>query len=69
MALLETKYNINLILSDSEIPKKLVKEINFCIENKITYMYVIGESEYFDNKVILKDLKNKTQELINFLEE
>lgn len=66
MSLLETKYNIKIILSDNEISKKLVKEINYCIENKIRYMYVIGESEYLDNKVILKDLKNKTQELINF---
>ena len=65
MAFLENKLNIKIMLSDKEDTKRLVKEINYCIENKIRYMFVIGESEYSQNKVILKDLQNTTQETIN----
>ena len=67
MAFLENKLNIKIMLSDAENTKRLVKEINYCIENKIRYMFVIGESEYLDNKVILKDLQNSTQLTIDLL--
>lgn len=67
MAFLENKLNIKIMLSDTENTKRLVKEINYCIENKIRYMFVIGESEYLDNKVILKDLQNSTQMTIDLL--
>lgn len=64
MNILENRNEMDLIISDIENPKKLIKEINYCIENKIRYMYVIGENEYKENKIILKDLKVKTQEII-----
>ena len=67
MAFLENKLNIKIMLSDGENTKKLVKEINWCIENKIRYMFVIGENEYLQNKVILKDLQNETQEIIDLI--
>lgn len=65
MSILERKFGKDLIVSDTETPKKIIKEINYCIENKIRYMYVIGENEYKENKIIVKDLLTKTQELIS----
>ena len=56
---------VGILLSDNENSKKLVKEINYCIENKIKFMFVIGENEYANNKIILKNLENKTQEIID----
>ena len=35
------------------------------MENKIRYMFIIGETEYANNKIILKDLKNSTETLID----
>ena len=65
MSILEQKLDKQLIISDFENNKKLVKEINYCIDNKIRYMFVIAENEYKDNKIIFKDLKSKTQETID----
>ena len=65
MAFLENKFDVKILLSDNENSKKLVKEINYCIENKIKFMFVIGENEYANNKIILKNLENKTQEIID----
>ena len=65
MSILEKKFDKQLIISDFENNKKLIKEINYCIDNKIRYMFVIAENEYKDNKIILKDLKSKTQETID----
>lgn len=64
MNILENRNEMDLIISDIENQKKLIKEINYCIDNKIRYMYVIVENEIKDNKIILKDLKAKTQEII-----
>jgi histidyl-tRNA synthetase len=67
MAFLENKLNIKIMLSDGENTKKLIKEINYCIGNKIRYMFVIGENEYASNKVILKDLQKETQEMVDLM--
>ncbi len=65
LSFLETKLNIKIMLDSSIKTKKFIKELNYCIENKIRYIFVIAENEYMQNKIILKDLKNKTQELLD----
>jgi histidyl-tRNA synthetase len=67
MKFLEEKFNIKIILSDCATNRKFIKEINHCIENKIKYMFVIGESEYSNNKIILKNLEKQTQEIIDLI--
>lgn len=62
---LENKFNQKIIISDEIQDKKLIKVITYCITNNIKYLYVIGEDELKQNKVIIKDLENNTQDLIN----
>ncbi len=45
--------------------KKLIKTIIWCVKNNIKYLFVIGPNELKQNKVILKDLENSTQELVD----
>jgi len=61
---LENKFKRRIMISDEETDKKLIKIITHCITNNIKYLYIIGPDELKENKVILKDLENKTQELI-----
>ena len=62
---LEKKINQSIILSSEPVEKKLVKTITYCIQNYIKYLYVIAPNELVQNKIILKDLENSTQELID----
>jgi histidyl-tRNA synthetase len=62
---LEDKFNQKIIISDECQDKKLIKVITYCITNNIKYLYIIGEDELKQNKVIIKDLENNTQNLIN----
>ena len=59
------KLDRQIIISDMSKSKKLIKEINYCIEHKIRYMYIIGENELINNKIIFKDLYLQQQQLIN----
>ena len=59
------KLDRQIIISDMSKSKKLIKEINYCIEHKIRYMYNIGENELINNKIIFKDLYLQQQQLIN----
>lgn len=59
----EKKMNIKMMVNTKE--KKLVKTINYCLQNKIRYLVIIAENELKDNKVIVKDLKNNTQSLFS----
>lgn len=59
---LESKFNTNILISNE---KKLVKTITWCIQNYIKYLFIIAPDELKQNKVILKDLENKTQHLID----
>jgi histidyl-tRNA synthetase len=59
---LELKLNSNIIISTD---KKLIKTITWCIQNYIKYLLIIAPDELKQGKVILKDLENKTQELID----
>lgn len=56
--------NKSVLYSFENDDKKLVKVINECIENKTRYMIILSENELKDNKYILKDLENKTQEVL-----
>jgi len=60
---LEDKFNQKIIISDECEDKKLIKVITYCITNNIRYLYIIGEDELKENKVIIKDLENNTQDL------
>jgi len=62
---LENKFNQKIIISDEIQDKKLIKVITYCITNNIKYLYVIGEDELKQNKIIIKDLENNTQDMIN----
>lgn len=62
---LEDKFSQKIIISDECQDKKLIKVITYCITNNIKYLYVIGEDELKQNKVIIKDLENNTQNLID----
>lgn len=44
--------------------KKLGKQITECIKNYERYLVIIGEDEIKTNKIILKDLKENTQETV-----
>ncbi len=62
---LEDKLGINIMISDNNVDKKLVKVITECINKKIRYLFIIAKNEYQNNKIILKDLKLKTSSEID----
>jgi histidyl-tRNA synthetase len=62
---LEKKINQSICLNADTKEKKLVKTITYCIQNYIKYLFVIAPDELAQNKIILKDLENSTQELID----
>jgi histidyl-tRNA synthetase len=63
--LFEKKFNRQIMISDEETDKKLVKVITFCVTHGIKYLYVLAPNELQEECVILKDLENKTQILID----
>jgi histidyl-tRNA synthetase len=63
--LFEQKFNQQIIISDEEADKKLIKVITYCITNGIKYLYVLAPDELKNQCVILKNLETKTQFLIN----
>jgi histidyl-tRNA synthetase len=62
---LEKKINQSVCLSTELKEKKLIKTITYCVQNYIKYLFMIGPDELKQNKVILKDLENSTQELVD----
>lgn len=55
---------------DSNIKdKKLVKVIQYCLNNGIKYLLILAPNELADNKVIIKDLELSTQSIINLNED
>ncbi len=62
--IIEDKLKVNLIFSPEESNRKLVKVINDCISDKIRYLIILASRELEEGKIIIKDLKNKTQEFI-----
>lgn len=63
--LLENKFEQKIIISDESKDKILKKVITYCVTNYIKYLYIIGEDELKQNKVILKDLEKNIQEIID----
>jgi histidyl-tRNA synthetase len=63
--LFEKKFNRQIIVSDEENDKKLIKVITYCVMHGIKYLYVLAPDELRKQCVILKDLENKTQILID----
>lgn len=63
-AKLEKKYATNIMLNSEITEKKLIKTINWCIQNSIKYLFIIAPDELKQNKIILKNLEQNYQELI-----
>lgn len=61
---LETKFNINIMISSEHDEKKLVKTITSCVQKYIKYLFVVAPDELEKGQIILKDLENSTQELV-----
>jgi histidyl-tRNA synthetase len=61
---LEKKFGFPIQINSDIKEKKLIKTINWCIQNYIKYLFIIGPDELKLNKVILKDLEKSSQELI-----
>ena len=62
---LEKKINQPIqISSEMKEEKKLIKTITWCVQNYVRWLFVIAPDELAQNKIILKDLENSTQELI-----
>ena len=45
--------------------KPIKKQFKFASDNKIPYVIIIGETEYNNKVVTLKDINNKTQKTVN----
>ena len=63
--LLEKHLNQQIIISDEETDKKLVKVITYCITHGIRYLYVLAPDELKNEQIIFKDLKNQTQTMVD----
>lgn len=61
---LEKKFNQSIQICSEIKEKKLIKIITWCIQNHIKWLFIIAPNELSENKIILKDLENSTQELI-----
>lgn len=61
---LEKKFNQPIQICSEIKEKKLIKIITWCVQNHIKWLFVIAPNELSQNKIILKDLENSTQELI-----
>lgn len=61
---LEKKLNQPIQICSEIKEKKLIKTITWCVQNYIKWLFVIAPDELAQNKIILKDLENSTQELI-----
>ena len=61
---LEKKFNQPIQIYSEIKEKKLIKIITWCVQNHIKWLLVIAPNELSQNKIILKDLENSTQELI-----
>lgn len=61
---LEKKINQPIQINSEIKEKKLIKTITWCVQNYIKWLFVIAPDELAQNKIILKDLENSTQELI-----
>ena len=57
----QAKINVDIEMNN----KKLKKSLDYANYEKIPYVIIIGEEELSSNKIVLKDMKNKTQELVN----
>lgn len=60
-SLLKDQGAFQVIYSLSEKPRKLIKVLDYCNSNNIRYLLIVAEEEWKYNKVILKDLVEKTQ--------
>ena len=61
---LEKKFNQPIQICSEIKEKKLIRIITWCVQNHIKWLFVIAPNELSQNKIILKDLENSTQELI-----